>query len=248
MRNNVEAARTRGMIQETVQLFLQESLAIAADVTLASGLPMVIAFDPSNTARKVIMYTPVVTAVSHKHEIFNIGTGTGVLNVRDPADGSTLAVVNPGGRAEVFWDPKGARWRAFAQLAGDATAAGGSKSTMSVYVPLASVANSQVIGAAVPFDFTLTSVLFRVKTAVTTGAKLATLTARVNGVAVTGGVISLTSANSTPSGATVAGTSITAGNTGSAGQTVDVLASAVTAFAEGDGYVEFGLTNRNLAA
>jgi hypothetical protein len=105
-----------------------------------------------------------------------------------------------------------------------------------------------VIAAAVPFDFTLNSVLVRDRVAVTTAAKAATLTAQVNGVSCTGGVISMTSAGQTPSGATQTGTAITALNTGTAGQTVGVLASAVTTFVEGDGYLEFNLTNRSLAA
>jgi hypothetical protein len=53
-------------------------------------------------------------------------------------------------------------------------------------------------------------------------------------------VVSLTSANCTPTGTLVAGTAITANNgTTTAGQTVEVAVSAVTAFVEGDGYVEF---------
>lgn len=121
------------------------------------------------------------------------------------------------------------------------------KQTLILPVQLAQLANSQVFKLPVPFAFTLTSIGFRVGKAVTTAAKLATATAQVNGVAVTGGVVSLTSANATPTGTLVAGTAITALNTGTAGQTIEAAISSVTAFAEGDGWFEFGVTNNDLA-
>ena len=40
---------------------------------------------------------------------------------------------------------------------------------------------------------------------------------------------------------------ITALNVGTAGQTVEAAVSSVTAFVEGDGHVEFGITNNDLA-
>lgn len=108
---------------------------------------------------------------------------------------------------------------------------------------LADIANSSVLAVKVPFPFTLDAVNFRVGSkAVTTAARAATLTAQVAGVSVTGGAIAITSANATPSGAAVAGSSITAGNTGAANDTVGVIASSVTAFAEGNGLVEFLVT------
>ncbi len=100
---------------------------------------------------------------------------------------------------------------------------------------------------AVPFAFTVTAVSFRTAKAATTAAKAATLTAGINGTPVTGGVVGLTSANQNTIGGTVAGSAITAANTGTAGQTLEVTASAITAFVEGDGYVEFTVTNNDLA-
>jgi hypothetical protein len=74
------------------------------------------------------------------------------------------------------------------------------------------------------------------------GAKAATMTVQINGTAVTGGVITLTSANTATSGAAVASTAITALNgTQTPNLTVEVAVSGVTAFVEGDGYVEFTL-------
>jgi hypothetical protein len=110
---------------------------------------------------------------------------------------------------------------------------------------LSDIANTSVLAVKVPFPFILNAVNFRVGSkAVTTAAKLATLTAQVGGVSVTGGAIALTSANCTPSGAAVAGSAITAGNEGAEGATVGVVASAVTAFSEGNGFVEFDVTQK----
>ncbi|SDF36789.1 hypothetical protein [Bosea robiniae] len=100
---------------------------------------------------------------------------------------------------------------------------------------------------ALPFDFTVISALFRTAKPASTASKLATLTASVNAVSVTGGVMALTTANQNTIGGTVAGTAITAGNQGSAGQTIGVTASAVTAFVEGSGWVEFTVLNRSQA-
>lgn len=122
------------------------------------------------------------------------------------------------------------------------------KRTLIMPIPLfAGLANSQVYKLEVPFAFSLTKIGVRVGVPVTTAAKAATLTAQINGVAVTGGVVSLTSAAATPTGTLVAGSSITAANTGTAGQTVEAAVSAVTAFVEGGGWIEFGVTNLDLA-
>lgn len=96
---------------------------------------------------------------------------------------------------------------------------------------------------AVPFAFKLNSVLFRTAAPASTASKLATLTAAIATVSVTGGVMALTTANQNTIGGTVAGSAITALNTGAAGATIGVTASAVTAFVEGDGWVEFNVTN-----
>ncbi len=105
---------------------------------------------------------------------------------------------------------------------------------------LAGLVNAQVRKIAISGSFKVTGVGFRVGTPATTAAKLATLTTQINGVALTGGVIALTSANCTPSGALVAGSAITAKNLG-ANTTLEIAVSAVTAFVEGDGWVEFTL-------
>ncbi len=103
-----------------------------------------------------------------------------------------------------------------------------------------------VFAKPIPYNFTLLSTLFRVLKAATTGAKAATLTPIIAATPVTGGVISLTSANCTPINNTVAGTAVTGTNTGTAGQALGVTASAVTAFVEGDGVVEFTVRNDDI--
>jgi hypothetical protein len=90
-----------------------------------------------------------------------------------------------------------------------------------------------------PSAFMVLSALFRTAKAATTAAKAATLTVGISGTPVTGGVIALTSANQNTIGGSVAASAITALNVGAAGSTLEVAASAVTAFVEGDGYVEF---------
>jgi hypothetical protein len=83
------------------------------------------------------------------------------------------------------------------------------------------------------------SALFRTAKPASTASKLATLTVEIGGTAVTGGVMNLTSANQNTIGGSVAASAITALNVGAAGSTLGVTASAVTAFVEGDGWVEF---------
>lgn len=134
-------------------------------------------------------------------------------------------------------------------LVGQINAALADVGSATVVIPvatLASLANAEVLDIPVAYPFKVTKAQFRVGVAATTAAKAATLTTRVNDVAVTGGVIALTSANCTPSGAVVAGSAITGANTGTAGQTVGVVVSAVTAFVEGSGQIEFTVVNTSI--
>lgn len=247
MRSNVENALLRGTIQETAMLFKSEVLAISGNLTLISGMPAVLMFDPASTGRNIVTYTPSVVSLMHKHELWNISSGSGVLTVQDPTASTTLGTVGPGQRGELFWNPKTSAWEVYTQTkAGGQTVA--AQMTIQQYTTLAALANSQLIELALPFAFKLNSVGFRTRVAASTAAKAATLTGQVNGVSVTGGVVSLTTANQNTSGGLTAGTTITAGNTGTAGQTVGVVVSGVTAFVEGDGYIEYNVTNTNLLA
>lgn len=119
-----------------------------------------------------------------------------------------------------------------------------------VLMPIAALAglvNAQVRKIALPYAFQVTAALIRAGTPASTAAKLATLTVGINGTPVTGGIISATTAGLNTTGATQAATAITALNTGTAGQTLEVAVSAVTAFVEGDGQVEFTVINLDKA-
>lgn len=73
---------------------------------------------------------------------------------------------------------------------------------------------------------------------VTTGSKLATLSMKINSTAVTGGAVALTSALCTPLGARVAGSRITAANRITTADSLSVVATSVTAFVEGSGWIQ----------
>ena len=80
---------------------------------------------------------------------------------------------------------------------------------------------------------------------VTTGSKLATLSLKINSTAVTGGAIALTSAAATPLGKVIAGAAITGNNAIKAGDTLSVVASSVTAFVEGSGWLNIRVRQTN---
>lgn len=247
MRDRLDENRIRKAVFETGNYYTAETLAISANVTLVEGGPAIVALDPGNSARNVVLYTPAATALVQDLEIINISTGTGVLTVQQSDAATSMGTLSPGQRGWLYWNPKLAAWQMYTGTAlGKNTVA--SQQVQSLYTTLALLTNTDVIEQAIPFAFTLLSIGVRIKRPATTAAKAATLTAQVNGVSVTGGVVSLTSANATPTGALVAGTAITAGNTGTAGQTAGAVVSAVTAFLEGDGYLEMALQNTSLLA
>lgn len=128
-------------------------------------------------------------------------------------------------------------------------AANAVKQTFIIPIQLAGLVNSGVWKIAVPFAATVLTALFRTGKVVSTAAKAATLTVTTNGGgAVTGGVISLSSANQNTTGGSAAATAISgAGATITAGQTIEVTVSSVTTFVEGDGYVEFVVSNNDMA-
>lgn len=112
---------------------------------------------------------------------------------------------------------------------------------LSFAVTLAAIAAGQTVAAFAPgFTGHISRLEFIVAAPATTAAKAATITPRITpsggaAAAVTGGVLALTSANCTPNGAKVAGTTVTAGNFFGPQDSIDLTASAVTAFVEGTG-------------
>lgn len=137
-----------------------------------------------------------------------------------------------------------------ANMAADIT--GSAKQLFPLRIALAGLTGADVLTSLKPgFAFEIVKVSFAVITAVTTAAKLATLTPKISGEAITGGVLSLTSDACTPKGTVLDATEITpiplgqsGTNQGSADDSISLTASDVTAFAEGDGDVVFLLRNR----
>jgi len=110
-------------------------------------------------------------------------------------------------------------------------------------ISLSGVSAADVLTDLVPgFNGRVKSLDFAVGVPVTTAAKAAALHAEIGATALTGGVVSLNSANCTPLGAVVADTAITDGAAFKETDTLSIVASAVTAFVEGDGvlYVTLG--------
>ncbi len=111
-------------------------------------------------------------------------------------------------------------------------------SVVTIPIKLPKVANGDIVTGIVPgFPGRIQKVFFVVTDPVTTADKLATLNLEIGTTNLTGGVISLTSANCTPLGAKVEGTAITGNNVFTATDSISVEASAVTAFAEGEGFL-----------
>lgn len=131
------------------------------------------------------------------------------------------------------------------QVGARAAAAPVARCVISTPVTLSLLANGGIIDAGpIPFAGRLLAMQFRTTTAATTAAKAATLTAQTKvgasaAVPVTGGVLALTSANQTPIWAVTQASAITALGVFAAGTNVQALISAVTAFAEGAGVLDF---------
>ena len=105
-------------------------------------------------------------------------------------------------------------------------------------VTLSTIANSDVVAAIKPnFKCKIIAVQFTPTIAVSTSAKAATLTTKINTTAVTGGVLALTSSNCNTKGTQVAGTTVTGAQSVGATDTVNVVASSVTTFVEGEGMI-----------
>lgn len=120
------------------------------------------------------------------------------------------------------------------------------KNVITIPIPdMTKLVNSQVWQVAVPYNFQVTSVLFRDDVAITTGAKAATFTAGIDGVAMTGGVIAV--AGTLATGVATNGTAITALNNGTAGAKLSFTVSSVTTFSEGEGHLEATVVNKDLA-
>jgi hypothetical protein len=104
-------------------------------------------------------------------------------------------------------------------------------------ITLSAVATGTIYTYTPGFAGTIVAASFVTKTPVTTAAKAATLTWSIAATPTTGGAIAVTSAAATPAYKEIQGTQVTAANVFTAAQVLTLVASAVTTFVEGDGYV-----------
>lgn len=132
--------------------------------------------------------------------------------------------------------------------AGAALAAGVGKMQYMFYTNLADITAADLITGFVPgFNGKILGVHAVVDKPATTGAKLGTLTPKINAVNVTGGALALTSANMTPQGVKVDGSAITALNVFGPTDTIGIVGSTVTAFVEGNGWIVLDVQNMDVA-
>lgn len=110
--------------------------------------------------------------------------------------------------------------------------------TIQVPIYLAGVSAADVVSALRPgVDGYIENLEWIQGRPVTTGSKLATLSAKINSTVVTGGAVALTSALCTPLGARVAGSQVTAANRITKKDSLTIVAASVTTFVEGDGFL-----------
>jgi hypothetical protein len=122
------------------------------------------------------------------------------------------------------------------------------QTVVQIPVQLSDFANSQAWTISLPYAHTVISAGFRTGKPASTISKAATLTLSTTAGAVTGGVISLTTANQNATGTLLASTAISGANlTNAAGGSIIFTASSVTAFVEGDGWIEVVVRNNDLA-
>lgn len=99
---------------------------------------------------------------------------------------------------------------------------------------LANATTGSIMATLTPgFAGKIRKITASVVSACTTTAKLATFTPAIGGVSITGGALALTSTNCSTLGSAVNGSSVTSNNAFGASDAITVVASSVTAFAEG---------------
>jgi len=120
------------------------------------------------------------------------------------------------------------------------------KYNISYFVNLASIAAAALLHLTPGHKGRLTKVTFVTHAPATTASKAATVTPSIAGTNVTGGVLALTTVAANTADKELAGTAITAANAFTASQTITLTGSAVTAFAEGSGWIILELVNDEL--
>ncbi len=187
------------------------------------------------------------------------GDAIALGNVGQPCfavDDHTVALTDGGGTrpfAGIIWDydasipgSPGPVWVLCGPFVTPGVGQGGAApvlgSIISLPVQLAAVAAGSIIGAFTPgFAGKILSAQFAVTTPSATAGRAATLQPEITGVATTGGAVGLTTANTNAEGDVVAGSAITGANEFGPADTLSVVASGVTAFAEGQGVLLLSL-------
>jgi len=109
MRDNIEGARLRKVVQEDAETNLLSMQTVSGTYTVTPNHPPTISLDPGVAAINVVMYTPNPASISPAYNIINRAAATGTLVVKQ-ADGSTTVFTCAVGKIGiVMWD--GVTWR-----------------------------------------------------------------------------------------------------------------------------------------
>lgn len=163
-----------------------------------------------------------------------------VLNKNDKIDYGHPSVEFTFGASNItVTNRSGYTWAAGTVVDLHAAVKTGNRRLVTVQVPpLAGVTAADIITAMQPgIDGDVEYAEFVVTVAVTTGSKAATLNFEIGGTDITGLTLALTSAGTTPKGKVIPFGLPTAANTLTRASTLSLEASSVTAFSEGEGYI-----------
>lgn len=109
MRDNIEGARLRKVVQEDGETNLMSLQTVTATFTVTPNHPPVISLDPGTSAINVVMYTPSPAQISPQYWIINRAAATGTLVVKQADGSTTVFTVAVGKIGIVMWD--GVTWR-----------------------------------------------------------------------------------------------------------------------------------------
>lgn len=217
----------------------QVSVSVGSTAWMAVGQPIYVS-DGTNQANFTVASISGINGVFLKW-----------LNASGDSTGGTTinsgAIVTAGGRTAKISAPTSAITDNTGGTAGSTLSVGAEQFTLAIYCQLAQLTATTIFSITPGYAFQVLSLAFVVEVAVTTAAKAATITPYVNGISVTGGALALTSANCTPKGTNIAATAITAGNSGTNAQTLALVASSVTTFSEGTGWLILTVKNMDSA-
>jgi hypothetical protein len=109
MRDNIEGARLRKVVQEDGESNLMSLQTVAGTYTVTPNHPPVISLDPGVAAINTVMYAPSPAQISPQYWIINRAAATGTLVVKQSDGSTTVFTVAVGKIGIVMWD--GILWR-----------------------------------------------------------------------------------------------------------------------------------------